>query len=324
MRFAVIGRGMIVEKWLDAVRTLPGFELAAVYSRSLDAARAFALKHGAARYMDSLDRLADDPGVDAVYIASPNLFHARQAIQMLEAGKHVLVEKPMCVDAGEAADMFRAADSSGCLLLEATRNVLNPAMDILYKALPKLGPIRFAQFHYCQYSSRYDRFKRGVMTNAFDPSLATGGLMDLGIYCMEAAAYLFGETSRVTGVNHALKHGWDALGTVVLSYSDMQSVLHYSKITDGKTPSEIQGENAVLLIDHIAHLRSACILYRDGSEETLFTESSLNDLRHETSAFIDMVNGRISAERYRACSLASMRMMDLARAAMGIRFHEQA
>ena len=93
VRFGIIGTNFISREFVNAGKALPDFRVSAVYSRSLDTARAFAGDSGAV-CLTSLDELAGRADVDAVYIASPNAFHAGQAEQMLRAGKHVLLEKP--------------------------------------------------------------------------------------------------------------------------------------------------------------------------------------------------------------------------------------
>ncbi len=314
IRFATIGRSQIAQLWLAAAQTLPDFKLSATYSRQMADAREFAQQYGAQRAYDNLEAMAKDPDVDAVYIASPNLFHYEQTLMMLRHGKHVLVEKPMAVTRAQAEDMFAAADANGCVLLEATRNVLNPAMRRIRDALPQLGVLRRAHLHFCQYSSKYDRFKQGEMTNTFNPALATGGLMDLGVYTVEAMVYLFGAPQRITAVHHALPHGWDAMGTLIVDYDTMQAVLTYSKITQGYAPSEIQGEKGALQIGHITELNNLRIRLRTGEEQIIASEPPGSDLVHETRAFIDMIKGARDAKEMRHCSLTAMGIMEEARA----------
>ncbi len=313
IRFATIGRSWIARLWLDNALTLPDFQLAAVYSRELEAARAFAQEYGIGKAYDDLNALAQDPDVDAVYIASPNLFHCEQAMLMLTHGKHVLVEKPLSVSLAQAEAMYKAADVSGVVLLEATRNILNPAMQRIKDALPMLGTLRRAHLHFCQYSSKYDRFKAGELPNTFNPALATGGLNDLGVYPVEVMVYLFGAPARVLAANHMFPHGWDAMGTLVCEYPGMQCVITYSKITQGYAPSEIQGELGALSISHITQLDDLLVRLRAGGEHRIAPEPEGSDMMHETRAFLDIVAGRRAIAPFRACTLTSMGIMEDAR-----------
>ena len=95
-----------------------------------------------------------------VYIASPNCCHCEQSIQMMEAGKHVLCEKPIASNVMEYEKMLEAARRNGVIFFEAMRSAFTPEMEVLEEALPLLGKIRQASFSFCQYSSRYDNYKK--------------------------------------------------------------------------------------------------------------------------------------------------------------------
>ena len=103
-------------KMAPAINAADGASLAAVMSRDMGRAEAFAQKHGSASAYDDLDALLRDPAVDVVYIASPNALHAEQAVRAAEAGKHVLVEKPMALSVDDAQRMIDACDSAGVRL----------------------------------------------------------------------------------------------------------------------------------------------------------------------------------------------------------------
>ena len=127
VRFAVIGTSAITTRFLEALAAAgQGAVLQAVYSRTKQRAQAFGAQYGAKAYYDSLQALAADKNVDAVYIASPNSLHCAQALCMLRAGKHVLCEKPMAATAQQARQMFRAAEENGVVLMEAMRSLYTP------------------------------------------------------------------------------------------------------------------------------------------------------------------------------------------------------
>ena len=93
MNFAIIGTNFISDWFMAAGKHCEKLHVQAVYSRTMEKGRAFADKYGIPDCYDSLEKLAAAENVEAVYVASPNAFHASQSIQMLEAGKHVLCEK---------------------------------------------------------------------------------------------------------------------------------------------------------------------------------------------------------------------------------------
>ena len=127
--------------------------------------------------------------------------------------------------------------------MEAIRSIFTPGYQALAKHLPKLGTIRRASFHFCQYSSRYDKFKSGIVENAFNPIFSNGALMDIGVYCVHPLVRLFGMPEKIKTDAVLLENGIDGSGTILGVYKDMQAELVYSKISSSRIPSQIQGEN---------------------------------------------------------------------------------
>ena len=129
--YAIIGTGKIVETFLEAAAKTPELHLVGVYSRQMERAKEFGQKYGAVRFYDSLQTLAQDPEIQAVYIASPNCCHCEQSIQMMEAGKHVLCEKPIASNVEEYEKMLEAARRNGVIFFEAMRSAFTPEMQVL-------------------------------------------------------------------------------------------------------------------------------------------------------------------------------------------------
>ncbi len=184
IRFAVIGTNWITDRFIEAAVQLDEFQLVAVYSRTIERANEFATKYSVDTIFTDLNKLADYHAIDAVYIASPNSFHAEQAILLMEHGKHVLCEKPIAANAVEFERMARTAKANHVVLMEALKTTLLPNFKRISEHLHKIGTIRRYVANYCQYSSRYDAYKTGTVLNAFQPHFANGALMDLGIYCI--------------------------------------------------------------------------------------------------------------------------------------------
>lgn len=320
IRFAAIGTSKITEKFLGEAAKNSSFQLTAVYSRSSKKAAEFAEKHHADSGYDNLEALAHDKAADAVYIASPNAVHYEQAVKLMEAGKHILCEKPLCSNLREAEQMFALAEKNHVILMEAVRSLHDPGFAVIKENLGRLGKIRRASFRYCQYSSRYDDFKAGIVQNIFRPECSAGALMDIGVYCVQPLAALFGEPHSLHPVSVMLDGGIDGAGTVTADYGDMIGELVYSKITESHLASEIQGESGVMLIDSIASPEKIEIRYYNGKTETLRDEAYDSNLKYELQTFIDAVRGHRSVEKYRNISLQSMRMMDEIRNICGIRF----
>lgn len=292
IRFATIGSGVIVDSFLRGASHDPRFVFRAVYSRTPERAADFAARYGVGTTFTSLQALAACPHVDAVYIASPNAFHAPQAIMLMEHGKHVLCEKPLAHSLAEGKAMVRAARANRVVLMEAMKTTLMPNFTQVRNALPRIGPVRryFAQF--CQYSSRYDRFKEGEICNAFRAGLGNGSLRDLGVYGLAPLVYLFGMPQRLQASGTLLSTGVDGQGSLVLTYPGMEAVVMFSKISDSFLPSEIQGENGRIVIAKLSTMSRPSLELRDGTTEDLSVPVMEDDMYYELKEFIDTIEDR--------------------------------
>ncbi len=321
IRFATIGTNQIVDKLLAAAAHCPALVHSAVYSRREDTGAAFAAKHGSQRVFTSLEALASDPDIDAVYIASPNLCHKEQALLMLQAGKNVLCEKPIALTAVDFEEMLCAAKEHHAVLMEAMRPLHAPGLQTVQELLPRLGKIRRATLQFCQYSSRYDKFRAGIVENAFDPSLGNGALMDIGIYPLQVMEALFGLPRQMTGASVFLATGVDGEGTLLAAYDEMLCEVVYSKITQGQTPSQIQGEDGVLLLNGVSYITEVTYIPRQGDREVFRIElPEGGDMVCELDAFVRQVEKGAMEEEWIIHSRNVMTLLDQGRKMMGIDF----
>ena len=251
IRFGVIGTNNISDWVIAGGRQDERFELVAVCSRTLERADEFAAKHNIPHTFTSLEEMASSPLIDAVYIATPNYVHAEQSILCMNHGKHVLCEKPFASNAREVRQMIEAAQRNNVTLMEAMISTLNPNFIIAKEKLKDLGTIRRYFASYCQYSSRYDKFKEGIILNAFKPELSNGAVMDIGIYTIYPMVALFGKPQKIEAQGIVLHTGADGQGAVNFQYDGMNATVLYSKIANSALPTEIEGEAGNLLLDKI-------------------------------------------------------------------------
>jgi len=322
VRMGVIGTSWITESFLQNAVMVEGFKLKAVYSRNEDKARALAEKYNADHIFTNLSEMAESNLIDAVYIASPNSLHAGQAIEFLRRGKHVLCEKPIASNLRELNLMIETARSNNLLLMEAMKSTFLPNFKVIEENLDKLGKIRRFFANYCQYSSRYDLVKQGQRVNIFDPEFSGGSLMDIGVYCVYPMVKLFGMPKEIKASAFKLGSGVDGLGSLILSYDEMEGVIIHSKITHTYIPSEIQGENGSMVIDRIDGPRNVQIYYRDGNTEDLTVPQDMEQMYYEVREFIELIesNKTESAINSYLNSINTMKVMDAARAQCGIVF----
>ncbi|MDL2304350.1 Gfo/Idh/MocA family oxidoreductase, partial [Bacteroides sp. OttesenSCG-928-D19] len=291
LRFGVVGTNVITDKVIEGARLDPRFELTAVYSRTQDRADAFALKYGIPHTFTSLREMAASECIDAVYIASPNSLHASQSILCMQYGKHVLCEKPLASNQTEAKAMIETARANGVVLMEAMKPTLTPNFAAIRDNLLEVGRVRRYFSCYCQYSSRYDRFKEGEVLNAFKPELSNGAIMDIGTYTIYPMVVLFGRPQRIDATGLKLHTGVDGQGAVNFEYPGMNATVLYSKIADSALPTEIQGENGTITADRINIIGHVSMRYRDGREVILSKPNTLHEYYYEVAEFISLVMG---------------------------------
>lgn len=252
MNFAVIGTNFITERFLAAATLHREFRLVAVCSSSQIKAEFFAAKYGKVAAYGDYKQLLKMKNLEAVYIATPNDLHCEMTLFFLENGIPVLCEKPLAPNMMQVCTMLEASARKNTLLLEGIVPLFLPNFQSIRDHLHQVGAVRKGHLTYCQYSSRYDRFKAGALPNAFNPEKMGGSLMDIGIYPLYHAVSLFGKPDKITATARLLSSGIDGSGVVILHYPDKELVVTHSKISDTTLPSEIQGE-------------SGCITYTGGS-----------------------------------------------------------
>ncbi|MCR2811126.1 MULTISPECIES: Gfo/Idh/MocA family oxidoreductase [unclassified Microbacterium] len=251
----MIGTGPIAQLFADAVREVDGVHLSVVYSRDSERGAFAADRLGASGSVTSLAALLESDVVDAVYIASPNAVHADQVRNAIDAGKHVLVEKPAVDTAARWRQFVELAAERNVVLLEAMRTAYDPGTALLKELLPQVGPIRQVTLRHISRSARYDLVLAGDQVNIFDPEMGGGALRDLGVYCVHAMTSLFGMPRRISGTSVIVRSGADGAGVALATYDGFVVSLEYSKITTSRVPSQISGEAGTLSIDHIASPR---------------------------------------------------------------------
>lgn len=190
MRIGVIGAAGIVGRALiEPARKEDEVEVAAVAARDPERAAKFAKQHEIPVVHRSYDELLADDSLDAIYVPLANSLHAQWTIAALEAGHHVLCEKPFASNAAQAADMVATAERAGRVLMEAYHWRYHPVADRMIELAGAIGPLDELEV----------RFSISIPSEniRYDLALAGGSFMDLGCYCMHMARAVAGGNPRV-------------------------------------------------------------------------------------------------------------------------------
>jgi len=292
----VIGTGWITRDFVSHAEATKQWKLAAVYSRNESTAKDFGSKFNVSNVHTSTDSLYADPSIQAVYIASPNSLHYAQAKAALEAGKHVILEKPATSTVSELESLFALAKRQNLFLIEAWRHIQEANFHVLRSNLAKLGPILGAHVVMAKYSSRYADVLAGAEPNIFSLKFSGGCLADMGCYPIMFAVALFGKPASQTYAPVIIPStGADAGGVAMLKYKDFSVSVNTSKCYTSTSPSEIYGQNGTMVVNgatgctDIERVDFLSLDKKTGTQSLAGEKAELN-LQEEAAEFARIIN----------------------------------
>ena len=244
MRLGLLSTANINRMVLAGAAATDAVDVVAVASRDAERAEAYAGEHGIERAHGSYEALLEDSELDAVYVSLPNSLHVEWSIRALEAGKHVLCEKPLARRPAEVERAFDAAERAGRVLAEAFMYRHHPqtarvAELVRDGAIGRLAAIRAAF-----------SFPLADATNVrMRPELDGGALMDVGCYCVSGARLLAGEPERVAGAQVLASTGVDLTFAGVLGFAGgVVATFHSSMALPSHQQLEALGTEGSLLV----------------------------------------------------------------------------
>ncbi|WP_426320462.1 Gfo/Idh/MocA family protein [Microbacterium sp. E-13] len=252
-RWGILGPGGIARAFTSDLRTA-GLDVAAVGSRRRETAEAFAADFGIPNAHGSYEELVADPDVDIVYIATPHPAHASNALLALEAGKHVLVEKPFTLNAAEAETVREAAAERGLLAMEAMWTRYLPHMIRIRELVASgaLGEIRALTADHTQALPT----DPGHRINALE--LGGGALLDLGVYPVSFAWDILGEPLSIVASARIGDAGSDTeVATIMAHASGALSTSLSASRGVGPNTASIIGTDARIDIDRVWYTASS-------------------------------------------------------------------
>ena len=245
LRWGILATGMIARMFTSDLYTA-GREVVAVGSRSDVSARAFAEEFGIPHAHGSYEALLADPDVDIVYVATPHPSHAENALAVIAAGKHVLVEKPFTLNAAEAAAVRDAAAAAGVLVLEAmwTRYLQNMVRIRELVDDGAVGEIRTVFADHTQQISDDPRHRLNAL------ELGGGALLDLGIYPVSFAWDILGRPETILASARKSETGADTeVATIFTHASGAISTTISSSRAAGPNTAHVVGTGGRIDID---------------------------------------------------------------------------
>jgi len=321
IRWGIIGTGFIAKKFAEALQILPDAELVAVGSRAADTAKKFAKAFHIPHQHSSYDKLANNPDVDVVYIATPHPFHMENTILCLKAGKAVLCEKPFAVNASQAQQMTDVARTEKLFLMEAMWTRFLPIIMKVREWLGQglIGPVRFLQ---ADFGFRCDWKPQDRLLN---PELAGGALLDVGVYTVALASMVFaGPPTKITGMAHLGQTGIDEQSAMVLGYQDGQlAVLSCAIRTQTLQKAVIVGTKGMIRIHSpFWSATTATILIEDKEDETIKIPHECNGFEYEAREVMQcLLAGKLESDYLPLDeTLSIVKTMDEIRAQWGLKY----
>lgn len=323
LRWGILGPGWIAERFVSSLKESTRQEIVAVGARSEPKARAFAGRWGIPRAYPGTEELVGDPEVEAVYVATPHHHHFPCALAAIEAGKPVLVEKPLTLNAAEAMRLAEAARCRNVLCLEAYWTDFLPKFEVLRQVLADgvLGEVHSILADHGEHFGPEHRIMRADM--------AGGPLLDLGTYPVAFATKTLGAPTKIQAFGQWAPSGVNGQASILLAHErDAQSVLHTTLFSHTPCQAVIAGSEGTVTIPGSFYAPGNFFIADNGNVVRLeYREppSRYRQLYHEAIHFAEcVVEGRLESPiRPLADSITTLKTLDEVRRQLGIVFNEE-
>lgn len=319
IQWGILGTGSIAEKFAVALSFVTQAKLLAVGSRSLESARVFGRKFDVPKRFGSYERLASDPDVEVVYVATPHTLHAENCLLLLKENKAVLCEKPFTINAREAERVISLAKEKRCFLMEAMWSRFLPSF-VKVRKLVRDGVIGDLQMVNAGFGFRasYDPGSR-----LFDPNLGGGALLDVGIYPVSFASMTLGTPKNIVSSVQLGKTGVDEQGAIVLAYDQGRlAVLTMAIRTEIPQDAYIVGTKGRICLFSPWWRAERITLLKGKKEEAIDLSYTGNGLNYEAEEVIKCLRaGKRESEIMPLDeTLSVMKTLDQIRAIWGLKY----
>jgi predicted dehydrogenase len=307
LRLGLLSTARINRSILAAAAASGRVSVVGVASRDLTRAQAFATEHGIPRAHGSYEALLDDPEIGAVYVPLPNRLHHEWSMRALDAGKHVLVEKPYSRRPAEVEEAFGESERRGLVLMEAFMYRHHPQTGIVAELVASgaIGKPRLLKADFSFSLENLDDIRA-------KPELDGGSLMDVGCYCVSGLRLIVGEPAEATGEQRIGPTGIDISFRGALRFPDgTVGLLRCSFEASRRQELEIVGEEGRVQVE--APWRpdwGGGVLLTRGDETTTVEVPEANAFECELENFADAVAGVAPPLLGRADALGQARTID--------------
>ena len=322
IRWGILGAGRIAHQFAQGLSVLPDAELVAVGSRTQQKADQFGAQYNLPRRHASYESLAQDPDVDAIYVATPHPMHKENSLLCLQGGKAVLCEKPFTINAAEAEELISYARSHKLFLMEGMWTRFLPLMGRVRDMLAHgvIGEVRMVAAD-LGFRANFDPQSR-----LFAPELGGGALLDVGVYTVSFASMILGAGSptQVASMVHLGETGIDEQSAYLLGYDQGRMAILYTAVRTN-TPHEglIMGTTGRIRVHAPLFHPAGLTLMVDGkADQVMDIPFEGNGFNYEAAEVMRCLRaGKTESDILPLDeTLAVMRTMDRLRAPWGLKY----
>lgn len=247
MKLGILGSGEIVKEVLPVLDQIENIDVSAIAARNEEKLQKLARDFSIENYYTSIESLLENPEIDTIYIALPNNLHFEAMNKAIDYKKNIICEKPFTSNAYETEKIIKKAKANDLMIVEAISHRFIPNSIEAKKRIGELGDIKIVSLNYSQYSSRYDKFKEGIIEPVFSLENSGGALIDLNLYNVAFAVDVFGLPKDVRYFAN-IEKDIDTSGIVILDYGDFKVSSVGSKDSAAPIINTIQGTDGTIEI----------------------------------------------------------------------------
>ncbi len=287
---AIVGSSFISE---DLIKTLEQFDqinVLCLYSRTEKKGKEFIKENNIKKLYTNYKHMLKDKEVDIVYIASPNSCHYEQALKAIKYNKHVLIEKPIALNAKQLNRLYDEAQKRNVVIMEAIVNIFYNTFLQLENMLKEIGKISFVEFNLQQQTRHFSKYKNEEKINVFSKKMGGGALRDLGPYSLYPLVYLFGKPNNVNYFSIKNKEAIDETTNLICLYNTFNAIINVSKVITDIRENIICGEDGYIIIDHINYMKKVSLYNNQGILIKEVSAEYEDRMYGEVKYFLNLIN----------------------------------
>lgn len=318
----ILGTGWIADKMATTLAGMTTARAYAVASRTTEKAEKFAAQFSIPKAYGNYEALADDPEVDLIYIATPHSHHFENTKMCLLKNKPVLCEKAFTVNTPQAEELIRIANERKVFLAEAIWTRYQPMRQMITDVINSgvIGKLQMLSANLC--------YPNIALQRMYDPALAGGALLDLGVYVLNFADMFFGDDIK-TMSSHCIKYptGVDIQESITIEYNDGRiAVLWSSQLAKSDRQGIISGTDGFVIVENVNNPQSYAIYNQDYQlVKKVDCPPQITGYEYQVDCCIRAINqGKIEPDEMpHADTLRIMRQMDALRKEWGVKLCDE-